>query len=242
MIRSVRENPDEVYRLILKRLPSPRFLVDASKSLEWLEAGLTRRCPHPLVIHITKSVESFTASVLTRLEVRGPLERIGTGWATTNRNIRNYAVRHGLPYLHIRYTDFARDVEHTLETLGAFVGFDPQPEQREFWAHIHHYVKGNPGAATHFDAQRVEREPGLNRELYRQHHQTIFVDEKWKQLLTLAQVDRLYALPEVREESDTLGYSHPLRPSGPPLFTRIRGCTIESGLKLVRWLRRQVLR
>lgn len=238
LIEDVRRNPDDVYDLTLARLSSqraPRFLVDASKDMKWMEEARARRLRlTPSIVHITKSVESYAASVLLRQ--RGKwykyFELVGQQWAHSNRDIRNYAVRHSLPYLHVRYEDFALDFDRVLAALGVFAGFEPQREQREFWAHEHHYVKGNPGTASHFKAERAEKETGINREIYKKNHRTIFLDEKWKTLISPAQINRLYALPDVRRESLTLGYAHPLRRTGTPLIMRGYGRLLSSGFKL----------
>lgn len=84
-----------------------------------------------------------------------------------------------------------------------------EPGMREFWEQEHHYVKGNPGTATHLDPQRIGTESETNQRIYREHHRTLFVDEKWKELVTAEQVRRLYALPDVAAESRVLGYTSP---------------------------------
>ena len=188
------------------------------------------------MIHISKAVQRYAGSALNRRKGQ-PIETIGWHWAKQNREIREYAAARNLDYLHIRYADFARDVAGTLQRVGNFLDFEPDARQIEFWLHSHHYVKGNPGTATHFDEERIETQKGLNRDLYRLHHREIFLDDKWKELLTQDDLDALCSLKEVRQETEILRHEIPAH-SLPSLARRARGRLIVRGLSFYDRFRR----
>ena len=236
LISQIRANPDRVYDLVAERLPMARFFVDSSKNHDWIEAAVRRRNIAAKVIHISKAVQRYAGSVLNRRKGQ-PIEAIGWHWANENREIRKCAAAWNLDYLHIRYADFARDVAGTLQRVGEFLGFEPDAGQIDFWLHCHHYVKGNPGTATHFDQARIEHLKGLNRELYRQHHREIFLDDTWKELLTQDDLDALCSLKEVRREMEILHHEFPQH-SPPSLAKRVRGRLIARGFSFYDRVRR----
>jgi hypothetical protein len=215
LVAQVRESQERVYDLLAAESRQARFFVDASKNLEWLDVGIRSGRVDAAVVHISKGVQRYAASVLTRPKHPRLIESIGLGWARANKEIRSHAARNGLRYLHIRYEEFVNNCHEVLNQLGAFIGFEPEPAQIEFWSHSHHYIKGNPGTLSHFDPSRIATQPGLNRELYRQNHRTIFLDDKWKDLLSFRDLNRLLSLPEVEEEMHVLEHEVPshVRPS-----------------------------
>lgn len=222
LVAQIRESPGEIYDLLAADWPRVKFFVDASKNLPWLDNGVRGRQIDGAVVHISKDVYRYTASVLTRRGRFRFIESIGLDWAKQNAAIRANAEKNGLPYLHIKYSDFVNRFDEVLAELGEFIGFDPEATQRDFWTHSHHYIKGNPGAVTHFDPSRIATEPGLNRALYKENHRTIFLDDKWKELLTHRDMLRLASLPEVRRQSEILQLDPP--PGvGPTIATRARG-------------------
>ena len=236
LIARIRERREPIYDLLVADSPPPRFFVDSSKNLEWLEAGIRSGNVDASVIHISKAVHRYAASVLTRGNRQRMIELIGLEWARNNEAIRLVAARNGMRYLHVTYCDFVNKFDETLEQLGAFLGFDPEPAQREFWTHPHHYIKGNSGTLTHFDPTQIEREPGLNRDLYTRNHRTIFLDEKWKDLMSHRDLHRLMSLPEVEQESRLLGHdlSAEVRPS---IAWRLRGRIVAKAIHTARRIR-----
>lgn len=237
-IDTVRQDPSQAYDLVWKPLGAPPVLVDASKDLDWMFARAAHvertRC-----VHISKPVEAFVASVRVRQKKALPIEVIGLDWVARNREIREECARSSVPYLHVTYEGLALDFEGTMRRVMDFVGLDHEKEQESFWEGQPHYVKGNPGVASNLDASRVEKEPGVNREIYRENHRRIFFDDKWRKLLSSSDVERLYGLPAVADESRTLGYENPLLTSGFGLAAKVRGHTYETGLHLVRAVRRR---
>lgn len=243
-IELVRNNPDDTYARYgdlyaswngLDAVADP-ILVDASKDLPWLDARRKSGLIVPYIVHISKTVESFAASIITRRE--NPfIEEIAQNWAVTNREIRDYASQHAIPYIHVRYDDFALHFDDTMTKICRLLGLSFDPLMREFWAHEHHFVKGNPGTATHFARKKdkISHEPGVNKEVYAENHQTIFLDEKWKKLLQERDVHRLYALPEVRQESMALGYRNPFAAENSPadLPYRLYGQVLSTAFPVV---------
>jgi len=231
-VARLRAQPTDLYREAWNALGNPRFLVDASKDLDWyrdqIESG-SERSQDPkatTIVHLTKSVESFVASVVNRNPGRGRVEFMADDWIATNRAIRRFASNRPGAHLTLRYEDLMRDPDASLARLGEAIGFTPEPNQTSFWLSDPHYVKGNSGTASHFDRERASDEPGVNEKLYRDHHQTLFLDEKWREVLRPREIDRIYALPKVEAESRLLGYEHPLARSISP-YQRLRARTLE---------------
>ena len=211
--------------------------MDSSKNKHWLEAAVQRRSVDAKVIHVSKSVHRYAGSLLNRRKGGQSIEAIGWHWAKDNRDIREYAASRRLDYLHVRYEDFVQDIGGTMQRLGEFLDFQPHANQHEFWTYPHHFVKGNGGTATHFDAARIERQTGLNRDLYRQHHRMIFLDDKWKELLTQDDLNAVCSLREVRHEMELLGHEYPPY-SAPVLARRIRGRLIAGAVSISARMRR----
>ena len=246
-VERLRAEPTSLYTDLTMALGNPRFLVDASKDLGWYrrQIGSRERGSEAVdsmhIIHLTKSVHSYVASVVNRNPNRGRVEFIADDWVATNQAIRRFALDYPSRFITLRYEDLIRETDATLARLGALMGFVPEPAQKTFWTSQHHYVKGNPGTASHFDRDRVADEPGVNRALYRDHHQTLFLDQKWRQVLSVDEIDRIYALPRVARESRLLHYDHPLDRSI-SRSVRWRARTVEPIARVAREITRDLRR
>lgn len=234
VVQELRDHPDELHPRLAKHLGA-RILVDSCKDWDWWLSRLEAPGIQPVVLHVSKAPEAYISSLLTRHSLRRPVELIALDWAQGNLAIRQAAQERGLVYHPVRYEDLVLRMGEVLADLGGLLGFEPTDGQEEFWHHPQHNLRGNPGTASHLDAERAEAEPGVNKELYRQHHRTIFLDEKWKKVLTPRQVDRIHALPAVRRAGRILGYSHPLSTSGSPGAFRLAAHLVEPPLV---WMRR----
>jgi hypothetical protein len=232
-VAKIREDLGRVHRSMAECHPNADFLVDSSKDWEWWSVRLVDPGISATAVHVTKSVEAYVASVFTRHPMGRPVEFVAEDWATGNRVVREHAIAHSIPYLHLRYAGVASDPQTTFRRLGALLAFTPEERQEEFWNQEAHYIRGNPGTASHIDGSRAKKEPGVNQVLYETKHRTIFVDDKWKKVLTPAQIDRIYALPSVRRESEILGYTHPLS-NGLSMAHRLAGSLVEPGIRLTR--------
>lgn len=183
------------------------YLADGSKSISWLENRLNKESITPYILHISKPVHHFYASVYSRKnEQEKGIFKIARGWVNENERVMQLAASESIPYLHIRYTDFATKNAATLKRINEFLQLPAEIDQEKFWEHEHHYIKGNPGTLTHFVPEVLEKESTVNQKLYKANHQQIFLDEKWKEILSKGMLKKLYALPSVRRMSTVLGY------------------------------------
>ncbi|MDY7092256.1 MAG: hypothetical protein SX243_04705 [Acidobacteriota bacterium] len=241
LVQELRDHPDELHPRLARHLAAQnlgaKILVDSCKDEDWWRSRLEAPGIQPIVLHVSKAPEAYISSLLTRHSLRRPVELIALDWAQGNLALRQAALERGLVYHSVRYDDLVLRIREVLADLGRLLGFEPTDDQEEFWRHPQHNLRGNPGTASHLDAQRAESEPGVNKELYRQHHRTIFLDEKWKKVLSPRQVDRIHAMPAVRRACRILGYSHPIRTGGSPLAFRLAGHLVEPPLVLLRRLR-----
>lgn len=204
-IEAIRTKPDEVYRIVAQRFPDPRVLIDASKDTDWLRASV-RRATSVSCIHLIRPVESHLASIATRNPLnRSSLEVLAAKWAKVNLEIESVCSSLGIAYKALRYTDLVAQPEATLQDLAPLTTLVPRAGQHEFWNEPVHFIKSNPGILTHYDAGLIAREPEANREMYTQNHRRIFLDEKWRNIFSDAQLERMYAAPHVVEVSQKFG-------------------------------------
>src|SRR5688572_2110394 len=66
LIDEVRGNPDALWGRAAERLGPRDLYVDMSKDVSWVERASASGEVEPWIIHVTKAVESFVGSVLTR--------------------------------------------------------------------------------------------------------------------------------------------------------------------------------
>lgn len=233
LVDDLRRHRESFHPRLARRLGA-RILVDSSKDEPWWVSRLTAAGTHPVVLHVTKAPEAYVASLLTRHPLRRPIEFVAVDWAQGNLRIRDTALSHGAEYHHLPYAELAGNPEQVLARLGTALGFEPVEGQQRFWEHEHHNLRGNPGTASHFDLERAVVEPGLNRDLYQENHRRIFLDEKWRRVLSRAQVDRIHALPLVRRAGTIFGYQHPSRPTGSPSYRHWAARVVEPVVVSVR--------
>ncbi|MBK8169252.1 MAG: hypothetical protein IPK60_02770 [Sandaracinaceae bacterium] len=204
-VAAIRKDPDRVYQIAAEQLRDATTFIDASKDMDWLRASATR-VEDAVCVHLVRPVEAHVASVLTRRKRQShAIEVLAARWAAGNLEIERTCATLRMPYKLVRYGDFVSNPANSLAELAPLTGLNPEPNQHEFWHKPTHFVKSNPGVLTHYDRELVAREPGLNRDLYEQNHRRLFVDEKWREMLTAQQIARLYASPQVHEVSERFG-------------------------------------
>ncbi len=209
VIHAVRARPELYFDILNRRVPEGSTrLVDSSKNLRWIDSGLCHTV-ETCVLHITKPVEAFLASLVNREKARFNLGYCAQHWSDENLRIVDYCRARRIKYLHVDYNQFARNPDETLFDVENWSGSGPISRQAE-WTDPPHYIKGNPGTATHFTSvEHTEELEGMNSELYRAGHRRIFLDEKWRTLINAGQVKALYNLRCVRAASDVFGYRCP---------------------------------
>ncbi|HAA11321.1 MAG TPA: hypothetical protein DCE41_06305, partial [Cytophagales bacterium] len=181
--------------------------VDSSKDLDWILHQKAQGA-EPYVVHITKSMQGFIGSHLNRERTKGGLGFQAHLWGKQNLQYANFAQQQGLPYVHVQYEDFVTQPETVLKRIAAFLDEKHRP-QAPYWERDMHFVKGNPAAAVAFQPSLAEKQVGLNADLYSDGGRGLFLDEKWKKLLTGDQVKALYSLPMVKKASEKFGYTLP---------------------------------
>jgi len=181
--------------------------VDSSKDLDWI-LHQRKQGAEAYVVHITKSMQGFVGSHLNRERTKGGLGFQAHLWGKQNLLYANFAKQQKLPYLHVQYEEFVTQPEEVLTQIAGFLGEKHRP-QAPYWEREMHFVKGNPAAAVAFQPSLAKEQVGLNADLYADGGRGLFLDEKWRKLLTEEQVKALYTLPMVEKASDVFGYSLP---------------------------------
>ncbi len=216
----------EVYDAIVQATGT-QVLVDSSKLIEhWYALTLKGIDPADIIpVHLSKSPEEYAGSEKNKTHVSslGDIDDIADRWWRTNGEIIDFIETLGSAAvantITVRYRDL---IDHTPDVLKAILnaaGLDYEPGIERYWNFKQHPLWGNKGARSHFDStdshpEQWTDESERQKKLYTEQHQTLFRDEKWRDTLSRAEVDRLWGHPRIASMGALLGYAHPFTPSG----------------------------
>lgn len=198
-------------------------LIDSSKIIKgWFTRTLADLNPADVVcVHLSKAPEGYAGSERGKQMTSGhqDLSAIAENWWRANGQILDFLAESPFKTVSLRYRDLVTHTPVVLNYLLELVDLTYQPGQEHFWNFDQHPLWGNKGTRSHLhegNPDFVDKwvdESDLNKKLYKQKHQQIYFDDKWRQLLSAAEVDWLYAHPRVAPIARLLGYSHPLHGS-----------------------------
>ncbi len=218
----------QVYRLLAESTGC-ELLIDSSKIVgDWFARTLVGLPPEDvLCVLISKSPEEYAGSERTKTGSRRPHTTfdIASVWWRTNAELLDFVDRCPYRTAVVRYRDL---VDHPGAVLGALLaplGRAYEPGAERFWEYPHHPLWGNSGSRYHLlPAESADQalldENELGRRLYAERHRQLFRDEKWRELLTRAEVDALYAVGRTEAVARLLGYAHPFTDEGRRLNER----------------------
>lgn len=213
---------NQLYGAIAERTGQD-VIVDSSKIIDgWFEGTLTGLNPADvLCIHICKAPEEYAGSERNKRPGRAysKIDDIADAWWRSNAEILDWL--HAAPFqtATIRYRDLVDYAPAVLAHLLGKIGLNYESGQEHYWNFEHHPLWGNKGSRTHLrdSAKHAEGwgdESDFNIELYQQKHRMLYRDEKWRFVVSKADVDQLYHHPRVAALADVLGYTHPFNNSG----------------------------
>ncbi len=205
-----------LYRTIAE-VSGANILIDSSKNIPWFRStlkGLVKA--DVLILHISKSPEEYGGSERSKYHKTSlrSVEEIGRKWWQVNSQILQFLSRSPYPSLTIRYRDLISNPTDTLTEILTVLGEKYEDGMEYFWKYDHHPLWGNKGTRSHISGtdsipNRWMDESELNKEIYRENHQRLFMDEKWKKLLTEKEVNGLYSIKRVSQLSTILDYGNP---------------------------------
>lgn len=220
----------EIYKLIGKQ-SGKQILIDSSKIVgDWFSKTLIGLNPQDvLCIHISKAPEEYGGSERNKSHYTSlyNVADIGNNWWRSNTDILRYLSNVPYESVSIRYRDLVDNPEPVLSFLLSKIGLDYETGMEKFWNYEHHPLWGNKGTRSHLDGTDSSPEQWLdesqqNKQLYLRKHQTLFRDEKWRQIFTHEEIDRLYSYGRCAKIAHLLGYAHPYSERGIMLNTPIQ--------------------
>ncbi len=178
----------EAFAWAFGRLPSATVLVDNSKRRAWAAKFLGGANDIDVaLIHLIKDPRSWLASVQRRHP--GTVgDQIGD-WYTKNAAIRDFVAAANCPAVRVVYDELAQDQEAGFRRLFRFLGLRFDPAALQYWKRTHHGFAAN-GASLPILAHADGPPPAHFRtgddDFYAAHTATQFVDRRWQQQLSAA--------------------------------------------------------
>lgn len=208
-------------------------LVDSSKLIGWYRATLHGIDPSDvLCVHVSKSPHAYAASEKNKTHHSSlhAIDDIADRWWRGNGHILDFIAARGYASVYARYHDVVDHPQAVLSAILRGVGLEYEPGIEQFWNFRQHPLWGNKGARSHFDVTDSRPddwtdESDAQKRLYAESHQTLFRDEKWRDTLTRADVDRLWSHARVRAMGELLGFAPPFSAEGAALDARAESWT-----------------
>ncbi len=212
----------QVYDAI-SRHTGAQILVDSSKLIgAWYAKTLTGIDRSDVMcVHLAKSPHAYAASEKHKSHHSSlhQIDDIADRWWRGNGQILDFIAARGYSSVYARYHDVVDHPRAVLSAILRGVGLEYEADIEHFWKFRQHPLWGNKGARSHFEStdshpDQWTDESATQKHLYTESHQTLFRDEKWRETLTHADVDRLWSHPRVRAMGELLGYAHPFTDAG----------------------------
>lgn len=195
-IEKFRGSRDNFFEILSTRIPHGYdTLIDSSKDLQWISKNINPSVKSS-VIHITKPLHSWIASMKGRSKLKYPVEFYTMQWIASNKEIMEFAEEKNLPYMHINYEEFANDYKRIEKQVCDFTGKNINCDY-DMWSGLMHFVKGNPDVG-----ESLRPDTGKSKK--------ISLDEKWRTVLTESELQRMYSIHDAREAMIRLGYQVPV--------------------------------
>lgn len=199
---------------ILREAFGTPIVVDGSKSSKWFEEiqkqGGIRNDTRVLLTVRNPFAFAFSA----RKNSGTTADRAARDWRTAMFNLMRRLNRLGVPYLVVRYEDFAYDPEPTLRRVCDFLGTGFSPSMLRFWETPIHAVGGNPGAYVWYGFEDIKHlfpteEWRAGARDYSKRQFGGWVDDKWTRKLPEEDVRTIAALPGLVDMAALAGYRVP---------------------------------
>lgn len=199
----------------LRKISNTPIVIDGSKKLEWLRRTLTEKpsTTKSLVILATKNPFAYTASHMHNDPV--PNWVAANTWRDTIYDALRTLNTFSIPFLTVKYEDFASNSEVMLKRINSFLSLDFSPNQLEYWKSPVHALGGNPGAYANYPefkdfAKYWQKYPNANWEAKSkvfQGKKLGEVDTGWIKRLSSEDVQIVLSTPNLVDLATVLGYN-----------------------------------
>ncbi|MGP1373834.1 MAG: sulfotransferase family protein [Almyronema sp.] len=190
------------YTLLADRIQKT-LLVDSSKYPDWvarrLDAREFRRGPlQAYVIHAVRDGRAVLNSYL-RAYPQMTVEAVSQRWLTNlNQCEQLYETLPTHRRLQVQYEALATDPINIMRKVCAFLAVPFESDMLEYWKHEHHYIAGSRSARALMARYRNQPVPSNTQEVHGDYYAkmdlTIKLDQRWKQELDEAKLERFYAI------------------------------------------------
>ena len=167
-----------------------QVIVDGSKRPIWFQRFIKDH-KRWLIIHLIKSPEAFVASSISR----GPSERRTLDQAIKiwirdlKRSVK--LMKHYEHSFCLQYEHFVQHPKAVVNFITRKAGLEVEPGLDKYWNFDTHFLGGNNSVTTNFDGCEniIPHTEPVNQKMYKAKHRKIFLDEKWKRVLTKEQLE-----------------------------------------------------
>ena len=201
----LREDPrGAVQRRVLDGLPELRVLVDSSKSLSWARwNGGGARDLRVVFLQLRRDLRAVLASHLRRPQPE-PAERIARALVRESQRIERALDRRDPGDVYrLHYEDLVEAPAATGEALCRFLGLAFEPDMLEYFRVPQHVIGGNAGPTyqvrralgrTAAELEFLDQTSEENQRFYREGQPGFIRDERWRQQLDPATLERFEAI------------------------------------------------
>lgn len=186
-------------------------IVDGSKHPDWFREvhahnGLSENC---VAIVSVRNPLAFASSAIRRDGY--PAWQCANIWRDTMFDIIRSLSVTGVPYIVVRYEDFAYSPEKKLRQICDFLGLEFDPGMLEFWKFPIHAIGGNAGAYVWYEVFRERGKYTLDEdrvvaEMYAQRDFGGWHDTKWKEMLSPNEISLMLSMPGFVDMCSMMGY------------------------------------
>jgi hypothetical protein len=214
--RMSRLEPSEALAAYRQAVGVP-VIVDGSKDLDWLrrvfpEGRLSTRGRRARVILSVRHPYAFAATCRRRTNLA--IWQTANLWRDTVFDALRTLSRIAIPYMIVRYEEFALAPEESLRSISDFIGVPYDERMMNFWEKPVHAIGGNYGAFVWYPHARRFVETGgyeveADREVAKSYEQRAFggwVDDKWRDKLTDADLEQILMTPMLVDTAALVGY------------------------------------
>jgi hypothetical protein len=187
------------FEFAFSRIPQ-QFLIDISKRVEWACGFLAPDSPFGIrLIHLIRDPRGWVASQRRR-QPSAPLPGLLKEWLDENVRIRDF-LELNAPFKTVFYEELAAEPHSEFTNLCEFIGFPFEQGSLKYWERVHHGYAANGATSLFLPSQlggsRLTHFVTGDDSYYETQGRTSFVDVRWKQELSEAEILSITEDPEV---------------------------------------------
>ncbi len=190
------------YTLLFDKIGKP-ILIDSSKYPNWVWRKLNarefrQRQITPYLVHLVRDGRAVLNSYL-RAFPDWTVEEFAQRWLDNlEQSQQVYDLFPSDRKMRVRYEVLATETENVVRQICRMLEIPFEPPMLEYWKHEHHYIVGSRSARALIARYRNRPVEAKTQEVHGEYYQTvdlaIRLDQRWKQELEAAKLERFYEL------------------------------------------------